>query len=65
MKILTGFAVINRAEGKRIAYTYSEVDEVTGNIIEDNIKESFIGLDDKLLKNVTQIEKYINENKIK
>ncbi|MBE6058444.1 MAG: peptide chain release factor 2, partial [Clostridium sp.] len=30
-KILTGFAVINRAEGKRVAYTHSIIDQ-EGNI---------------------------------
>lgn len=62
-KILTGFAVINRAEGKRVAYTHSIVDE-EGNIKEDNVKKSFIALDPELLELIKQIDEYIIKNKL-
>ncbi|ENJ9653857.1 hypothetical protein AB2T14_001475 [Clostridium botulinum] len=65
IKRLTGMAVINRAEGKRIAYTYSEVDENTGDIIQDNIKQSFIALDDEFLKAIKVVEDYVKEYKLK
>ncbi|KRU29367.1 hypothetical protein VT91_09810 [Clostridium sporogenes] len=65
MKRLTGTAIINTAEGKRIAFTYSEIDEETGAIIEDNKKQSFIALDDKFLNTINQIEDYIKETKLK
>ncbi|GAA0062769.1 TPA: hypothetical protein PTV43_000087 [Clostridium botulinum] len=65
MKRLTGTAIINTAEGKRIAFTYSEIDEETGSIIEDNKKESFIALDNEFLNTIHQVENYIKENRLK
>ncbi|GAA0061742.1 hypothetical protein [Clostridium sp. CTA-1] len=65
MKKLTGTAIINTAEGKRIAFTYSEIDEETGTIIEDNKKESFIALDENFLNTIQQVENYIKENRLK
>ena len=65
MKKLTGTAIINTAEGKRIAFTYSEIDEQTGSITEDNKKESFIALDENFLNTIQQVENYIKENRLK
>lgn len=65
IKRLTGIAVINRAEGKRIAYTYSELDPNTGDIIQDNVKNSFIALDDEFLKAIKSVEDYVKEYKLK
>lgn len=65
MKKLTGTAIINTAEGKRIAFTYSEIDEETGTIIEDNKKESFIALDEEFLKVIETVEKYVKAYKLK
>lgn len=65
IKRLTGIAVINRAEGKRIAYTYSELDPNTGDIIQDNVKNSFIVLDDEFLKAIKSVEDYVKEYKLK
>lgn len=59
MKIITGFAIINSDIGKKIAYTFSEVDE-DGNVTKSNIKESFAIIDEKVLNAITTIE-----NKIK
>ncbi|ENJ9655636.1 hypothetical protein AB2T14_003320 [Clostridium botulinum] len=64
MKRLTGIAVINRAEGKRIAYTYSELDPNTGDIIQDNVKNSFIALDEGLLVTIKELETYIKDLKL-
>ncbi|WP_238915077.1 hypothetical protein [Clostridium sp. YIM B02555] len=60
MKILTGFAVINSDVGKKIAYTFSEVDE-QGNVTKSNLKESFAVLDENVLKAITVIESTINK----
>lgn len=59
MKILTGFAVINSDVGKKIAYTFSEVDE-QGNVTKSNLKESFAVLEEDVLKAITVIESTIN-----
>ena len=58
MKILTGFAVVTDSIGKRIAYTYSEVDE-KGTIINSNIKESYVVLDDVEVGLINQLEEKI------
>lgn len=65
MKKLTGFSIVIRAEGKRVAYTYSTINEETGIMEEDNIKASFYALDSELLKHITAIEEYIEDNKLK
>lgn len=65
MKKLTGFSIVIRAEGKRVAYTYSTINEETGIMEEDNIKSSFYALDSELLKHITAIEEYIEDNKLK
>lgn len=59
MKILTGFAVINSDVGKKIAYTYSIIDEA-GNVTKSNTKESFAVLDEEILNAITTIESNIN-----
>lgn len=58
MKIITGFAIINSDIGKKIAYTFSEVDE-DGNVTKSNIKESFAIIDEKVLNAITTIENKI------
>ena len=58
MKILTGFAVVTDSIGKRIAYTYSEVDEV-GNIIKSNTKESYVVLSEEELTLINNLEEKI------
>lgn len=58
MKILTGFAVVTDSVGKRIAYTYSEVDEV-GNIIKSNTKESYVVLSEEELTLINSLEEKI------
>ena len=46
MKILTGFAIINDRNGKRVTYTYDIVDE-RGNVIDSNKKESYVVLENE------------------
>jgi hypothetical protein len=45
MNKITGIAVLTTAEGKRITYTYSTIDENTGSILQSNSKTSFVVLD--------------------
>lgn len=59
MKKLTGFAVINCEVGKKIAYTYVEMDD-SGNITKSNIKESFAVVDEAILDAIKVIEDNIN-----
>lgn len=55
MKILTGFAILNDRNGKRITYTYDKVDE-RGNVIDSNIKESYVVLGNETLDAIGVLE---------
>jgi len=44
---ITGIAILTTAEGKRITYSYSKIDE-NGTIVESNIKQSFVVLDEDI-----------------
>ena len=63
MKILTGFAVLNDRNGKRITYTYDVVDE-TGSVTESNNKEGYIVLDEETKSAISALEQLI-ENRMK
>lgn len=54
-RLLGGMAIINDSIGKRITYSYSEVDE-DGNLIERNKKKSFIVMDEETLGIIEQLE---------
>lgn len=60
MKILGGIAIVNDSIGKRLAYTYSEVDE-QGQIVKSNIKESFVILDQETSDLVSKLEAKVKE----
>jgi hypothetical protein len=45
MKKVTGIAVLTTAEGQKVTYTFSEIDESSGTITQSNIKRSFVVLD--------------------
>lgn len=55
----TGFAVITQDVGKILTYAYAVID-ADGNITKNNVKESFVVMDEDLLAHVTAIETYIN-----
>lgn len=64
MKKLTSFMKLSTGEGDRIAFTYSEIDEGTGQITSQNNKGNFIILDHGVSEHVKAIEEYITENKL-
>ena len=59
MKKLSGFAIINDTVGKKVAFTYSEIDD-NGNVTKQNIKESFIAVDTETLDLISKVEEKIN-----
>jgi len=63
MKILTGFAILNDRNGKRITYTYDVVDEM-GSVTESNSKESYIVLDEETKSAISALEQLV-ENRMK
>lgn len=58
MKILTGFAVINDRNGKRVTYHYDTVD-ADGNIEDSNKRESYLVLEKESKNLINQLEEVI------
>ena len=64
MKKLTSFTSHVTAEGQRISYTYSEIDEGTGKLISQNTRENFVVVDNELQSHIDAINDYIKCNKM-
>ena len=60
-KILTSFMNLSTGEGSRITYTYSEVNEETGEIVSQNNKGNFLVLDDDIQTHLDAVKKYIRD----
>lgn len=60
MKILTGFAIINDRNGKRVTYTHDIVDG-NGNLIDSNKKASYVVLDDETKSTIDSLEAIIKD----
>ena len=58
-KVLTSFMNLSTGEGSRIAFTYSEVDEDTGNIISQNNKGNFLVMKTEVQGHLDAIKEYI------
>lgn len=58
-KVLTSFMNLSTGEGSRIAFTYSEVDEDTGNIISQNNKGNFLVMNTEVQGRLDAIKEYI------
>ncbi len=52
---------LSTGEGSRIAYTYSEVNEETGEIVSQNNKGNFLVLDDDVQSHLDAVKKYIRD----
>ena len=61
MKKLTSFTKLTTGEGMRIAFTFSEVDDM-GKLMSQNNKGNFILVDDEIKAKVDDIEKFKNDN---
>ena len=65
LKTITSISMLKVPEGQRISYTYSVVDEITGNIIKNNERESFTLLDQNIKLKYDEIELFIkNRDKV-
>ncbi len=64
MKQLSSFMALNVNGGDRISYTYDEIDDVTGDLIATNTKESFFIVDEELRGHVEAVRDYIREHKL-
>lgn len=63
MKRLTSFTHHVTAEGDRISFTYSEIDE-KGKLIKQNERENFVVMEEAVQEHIDAINKYISENKL-
>lgn len=61
MKALTSFTKIITGEGTRIAYTFSVIDDQTGEVVSQNNKGNFILMDRNIKKCVEDIDAYISD----
>ncbi|MBR2775829.1 MAG: hypothetical protein IKD75_01760 [Prevotella sp.] len=55
---ITGFTVHQTAEGKRVAFTVSEIDE-NGNLVQSNARGTVICLDENICDCITDIENWL------
>jgi len=59
--MLTGVAIVTTAEGKRITYSYSEVDG-NGTIVKSNTKRSFVAVDQEMKDIIEQLENKVSNH---
>lgn len=65
MKVLTSISIIVTPEGKKLSYTYSEID-AGGVVTRANVRESYIATETQLLNMISNLEsKIINDKNIK
>ena len=62
MKALTSFTKLTTGEGIRVAYTYSVIDDNTGEVISQNNKGSFIALVPALKQHLDAVDTFITEH---
>lgn len=60
IKKITSFIYHFTAEGERLSYTYSEIDD-NGKVTKSNAKGSIIILDDEISKKLKEVEKFLYE----
>ena len=62
MKIITSVTAFNDAVGMRMSATYSEIDDETGRIINDNKRFDRVITDAAVRKNAQALLDYAGEN---
>lgn len=56
---ITSFTSHQTAEGERLSFTYSEINEETGQLVKSNQRENFILLDPEMLSKVEDIRDFV------
>lgn len=64
MKQLSSYMAMNIDGGERVSYTYTEIDDKTGEIISQNNKGSFYAVDPELRVHLDAVTDYIYRNKL-
>lgn len=63
IKKITSYTVFATAEGMRLSYTYSEIDE-NGNIIKSNIRRDMIVMDNDLKKELNDVFTFLTNREV-
>ena len=58
IKKITSFTAHTTAEGQRLSYTYSEIDE-KGNLVKSNTRETCIVLDDEVKQAIQKVNSFL------
>ncbi len=61
MKKITSFTHHTTAEGERITFTHSVIDENTGQLLKSNERQTLIVIDDSILKAIGTINNFLLE----
>lgn len=64
MKQLSSFMVLSVNGGDRITYTYDEIDDETGEVVNANVKGNFYVTDEDLRGSIGEVRDYIRTNKL-
>lgn len=59
MKKVTSFTHHTTAEGERIAFTYSTIDEETGQLLASNVRNTLIVLDERILDAIKTVNDFL------
>lgn len=63
MKKITSYTVFQTAEGTRVSYTYSEIDN-DGNIIKSNARKNMIVMDEDLNKELNDVFTFLTNREV-
>lgn len=58
MNTPTSITAWNDSVGKRMSITYSEIDETTGKIINDNKRTDIVVMDNNIKQNIDELLEY-------
>ena len=61
MKVVTSYTVFNDAVGMRMSVSYSEIDETTGRIINDNNRIDRVITDSQMKSVANSLKEYAQE----
>lgn len=57
-KVITSYTSHTTAEGQRLSYTYSEIDE-QGNLVKSNARATCIVMDNEILTKLSDVNKFL------
>lgn len=62
MNKITSFTSYQTAEGERLSYTYSTIDDSTGAIIESNARRTVVVNDNEIISLLEKVKNYATKN---